>query len=179
MERTVILTCEQCGKSFDREPGHYRYHSEKHGLRVFCSRNCAYISRRTDNRTEEQRKADKREYDREYRAKNREKKKAYAKAYFQRTYDPVKAAIERKARMPQHVEYCRQPEYRAKKKVYDRQYRAERMYGAFAEAFLTLLAIDEEIISRTTRYDIRGANGTRNKTQERKRTYARAYSNQP
>ena len=89
-------------------------------------------------------KAEKAVYDREYRRKNRGWLKAKQAAYFQRTYDPVQAAIERKKRMPQHVEYCRQPAYRAWKKEYDRKLRASR-FGAFADAHEVLLLLKAEI----------------------------------
>lgn len=44
------------------------------------------------------------EYDRQYRKKNRARIKANKAAYFQRTYDPVKAAKERKKNMAAHKE---------------------------------------------------------------------------
>jgi hypothetical protein len=65
-------------------------------------------------------------------------------AYFQKTYDPVKAAIERKKRMPRHVEYCRSPEYRAKKREYDRARKLSR-FGEFSEAFEALEQLQKEI----------------------------------
>jgi hypothetical protein len=83
-------------------------------------------------------------YDREYRRKNRARLKAQKAAYFQRTYDPVKAAKERKKKMPQHVEYCRQPEYKAWKKKYDKQRRSKK-FGDFAEAHTLLVELLKEI----------------------------------
>ena len=83
-------------------------------------------------------------YDRTYRKKNRARMKAQKAAYHKRTYDPVKAAKERKKRMPHHVEYCRQPKYKAYKRGYDRQRRAN-MFGEFAEAFEALKALQREI----------------------------------
>lgn len=75
---------------------------------------------RSDRRwkTIEEKIALKAAYDRDYRKKNAVRIKADHAAYFQRTYDPVKAAIERKKKMPVHVEYCRQPIYRAYKQGY-------------------------------------------------------------
>ena len=84
------------------------------------------------------------EYDRKYRKKNRARLKAEKAAYFQRTYDPVKAAKERKKKMPAHVEYCRQPWYKAWKKKYDKQ-RRESKFGPFAEAYAMLLKLKKEI----------------------------------
>ena len=82
-------------------------------------------------------KKEKAAYDREYRKKNLAWIKAKKADYFQRTYDPVKAAKERKKRMPEHVEYCRQPKYRAYKRKYDRKRRASK-FGEFAEAYEAL-----------------------------------------
>ncbi len=42
----------------------------------------------------------------EYRRKNRAALKAKKAERHKRTYDPVKAAVVRKKRMPRHVEYC-------------------------------------------------------------------------
>lgn len=84
------------------------------------------------------------EYDRKYRKRNKERIKANHAAYFQRTYDPKKAAIKRKKTMPRHVEYCRQPEYKKKKKKYDRE-RREAVFGEFKDAYAVLLALKKEI----------------------------------
>lgn len=83
-------------------------------------------------------------YDKKYRKRNRERIKANHAAYFQLTYDPVKAARERKKRMPQHIEYCRQSKYKAWKREYDRQRRAKR-FGGFAPAYEVLKALQKEI----------------------------------
>jgi hypothetical protein len=83
-------------------------------------------------------------YDRKYREKNRERIKANKAAYFQGTYDPVHAAKERKKKMPQHVEYCRQPKYKAWKREYDRKRRAGR-FGEFALAYEALKDLTREI----------------------------------
>lgn len=83
-------------------------------------------------------------YDRKYRKKNRDRLRASKAAYFKRTYDPGKAAKERKKRMPQHVEYCRQPKYRAYKRRYDLKRRASA-YGQFADCYRLLLLLQAEI----------------------------------
>ena len=102
-----------------------------------------------------QKKKAKAEYDREYRKKNRAMLKAKRAAYFQRTYDPIKAAKERKKRMAQHVEYCRQPQYRAWKREYDKKRRASK-HGHFAQAQIALVELIKEIHrqmpDRETRY---------------------------
>lgn len=73
--------------------------------------------------------------------------------------------------MPYHVEYCRRPEYKVKKREYDLKYRAERQFGEFAEAFMVLSDIEREINDRATRYEIGRDNGTINKAQLRRRQY--------
>jgi hypothetical protein len=83
-------------------------------------------------------------YDRRYRKLNRERIRANHAAYFQRTYDPIKAAKERKKKMPEHVKYCRQLWYRAYKREYDRKRRANR-FGAFADAYKVLLQLVKEV----------------------------------
>lgn len=96
--------------------------------------------------TDAERKRKKADYDREYRSKNREllkrkKASAYAK------WGPLHREEERKARqkrMPKHVEYCRRPEYRRKKAVYDRQREAAK-YGEFAECSEILKVLMREI----------------------------------
>ncbi len=107
----------------------------------------------------------------EYRAKNFALIKGKKAAHFQRTYDPKKAAKERKKRMPLHVEYCRQPKYKEWKSKYDQQHRAKKYFGAFWESALIVMKLDEEILSRMSRYEVAAANGTINKSQKRKRAY--------
>lgn len=139
---------------------------------LFCNRVCFGLSRRK-NRTDAEKVALKAEYDRKYRAKNLASIKAKKAAYFKRTYDPVKAAAHRQTRMAYHVEYCRQPEYRKKKKAYDRKYCATRNYGQFAEAFLALTDLESEVFSRLPRAQVKYQNGATNKTQNRRRDYVR------
>jgi len=115
-----------------------------------------------------QKREEKRLYDIEYRAKNLEEILARKKEYHKRTYDPAKAAEVRKKRMPQHVEYCRQPKYKAWKREYDRKYRAAE-FGEFAEAYMLTLDLNREIKGRTTRHEIKYQNGCTNKAQRRKR----------
>lgn len=160
--------CAHCGKAAERPAGHVN-RSRRLGLRLFCGRRCSGLGRRDPNPpTKDERVAAKRAYDAAYRRKNRALLKAKKAAYFRRTYDPAKAAIERKARMPRHVEYCRRPEYKAYKRQYDRQHRA-REYGPFAEAFMLCIDLNREIKRRMTDYEIRTQNGTLNKIQARRR----------
>jgi hypothetical protein len=97
--------------------------------------------RKMDESLRKRRKA---AYDKKYRKRNWKRIQARHAAYFQRTYDPVQAAKERKKRMPYHVKYCRQPWYRAWKREYDRRRCAGR-FGAFAGAYKALLELLKEV----------------------------------
>lgn len=160
------FNCAHCGKQTDRPAGHVN-RSRANGLRLFCGRKCSGLAKR-HNKTAAQKKEEKRLYDLEYRAKNREMLKAKKHEYFKRTYDPVAAAVERKKRMPKHIEYCRRPEYRVKKQVYDRKRRAAE-YGEFAEAFQLTIDLNRAIRERAPRHEVKYQNGGTNKAQRRKR----------
>jgi hypothetical protein len=104
----------------------------------------------------------------EYRRKNRAALKAKKAAYYQRARDPEKERKRRKENMAQHVEYCRQPRYRAWKSEYDKRYRA-RGYGAFADAHMLAVTLNREIKQRMPRHEIYIQNETLNKRQSRSR----------
>ena len=104
---------------------------------LYCAGCCVWVQTMKDKKA-------KAEYDRKYRARNKKRIKANHAAYFQRTYDPKKAAVERKKNMPRHVEYCRQPKYRAWKKKYDRQRRMAKL-GDFKDAWTILQKLKKEI----------------------------------
>jgi len=165
----VKVKCAHCGKTSDK-PTSAVNRARKNGRPLYCNKRCAGLAR-CKHKTKAQKKEEKRLYDIEYRAKNRTKLKAKKAAYFQRTYDPKKAAVERKKRMSHHVEYCRRPEYRAWKKSYDRQYRAKKEYGDFWECHILAMEIRNEALSRASDYEIRLANETLNKATRRKRNY--------
>lgn len=158
--------CAHCKSTADRPSGHVNRARAK-GMKLFCSRRCFGLDRRK-NKTPAQKREEKRLYDIEYRAKNHDLLKTKKHEYFKRTYDPEKAAIERKKRMPLHVEYCRRPEYKAWKRDYDREYRAKE-YGAFAEAYQLTIDLNREIKERTSRHEIKYQNGATNKAQRRRR----------
>lgn len=169
--------CAHCGGEADRPTGHVN-RAIKSGNSLYCSRECSGLGRRK-GKTKEDRVAEKRAYDMEYRARNLDTIKAKKAAYYQRTHDPIREAEIRKERMPRHIEYCRRPEYREWKKTYDRQYRAVKHYGDYAECFLLVMDIREECLSRMSDYEIRLSNGTLNKSTQRKRDNERSYSNSP
>ncbi len=158
--------CAHCGKVADKAAGHVNRARER-GLNLYCGRKCSGLGRR-DGKTKAQRVAEKAAYDAAYREKNRGMLKAKKHERYLRTYDPVEAAVYRKQRMPLHVEYCRQPEYKKWKREYDRQYRAKE-FGVFAEAYLLSIDLNREIKGRMTNEEITQANGTQNKTQRRRR----------
>lgn len=175
----MIFNCAYCGKEGHRRSGEVN-RANRTGMNLYCDRECAGRGRRSlVVKSVDQQKAEKAAYDREYRERNREARKAQKAAYYKRTRDPIKEAEIRKSRMHLHVEYCRRPEYRGKKKIYDRQYRAKKFYGDFAECFLLTMAIRDECLSRMTDYEIRLEKGTLNKSQQRKRHDLRAYCNTP
>lgn len=163
-----LIKCDHCLKSFYRENAHIN-RSNKLGLKLFCSRECFGLNRRVE-KSIEQKKEEKRIYDEEYRRKNKDKLRAKKAEYFQRTYDPEKAAVERKKNMHRHVEYCRRPEYRAKKKVYDRKYKAKLNYGPLWEHQVLIMQIFDEV-NKHDRYRIKYDQGVLNKTQTRKREH--------
>lgn len=169
--------CAHCGEKADKPAGHVN-RARSQGRKLFCSRVCFGLDRRIE-KTDAQRKEEKRLYDIQYRARDVEDRKRRKAQYYQRTKDRVKEAEIRKRRMPQHVEYCRRPEYRQWKKTYDRQYRAHKQYGDFADCFLLVMEIRDECLSRMTDYEIRLEKGTLNKSLQRKRDYERTLRNSP
>ncbi len=158
--------CAHCGKTANKAAGHVNRARER-GLNLYCNRRCSGLGRRK-GKTKAQKVAEKKAYDAEYRQKNLEMLKAKKQEYHKRTYDPIKASVERKKRMPRHVEYCRQPAYRAKKREYDRKYRAAE-FGEFAEAYMLTMDLNREIKGRTTNAQIKYENGCTNKSQRRER----------
>jgi hypothetical protein len=167
------IRCAQCGKRTEKVSGQVT-RAKKIGARLFCDRWCFGASLRK-GKTKAQKVAEKRLYDMAYRTKNRQMLKAKKRAYFERTYDPRKAAVERKKRMHLHVAYCRQPRYKAWKRQYDQQYRAME-YGPFADAYLLAVNLNREIKSKATNYEIRIQNQTLNKKQARTRQGSEADS---
>lgn len=165
-ERGMTGLCHHCRKPHHQPPNQVN-RAMREGLRLFCGRRCAGLARRK-HKTKAQKVAEKRLYDAAYRVKNRDRLKLEKQAYFQRTYDPVKAAKERKKRMHLHVAYCRQPAYKLKKRAYDMK-RRDSEYGPFADAARLAIELTREILTRSTRYEIRRQNQTGNKTQNRRR----------
>ena len=131
-----------------------------------------------EEKAEAERKAAKSAYDAQRRIDLADRIKAEKAAWHKRTYDPVKAAEERKKTMARHVAYCRTPEYKAKKSEYDKRKKFEA-YGAFADAARLLEEVEREISARATRYEIYIANGryTRSAQQRRRELWQTIRSN--
>lgn len=162
--------CPQCGTEFEAKTGALN-RAQKIGAPLYCGRECAGLARRLKNPpTEAERKDAKRLYDARRRVEKADEIREKKREYFKRTYDPEKAAKERKLKMPRHVEYCRRPEYKAWKSDYDKRYRTRKEFGEFAEAALMLQDIEREIDQQATRYEIYRANGTLNKALMRRRS---------
>lgn len=171
----IDLRCAQCWAVFSARRGQHN-RAVGRGAREYCGRACAGIARRSAAAMPE-RVAAKALYDVAYRVQRAAEIKAAKAMRHKATYDPAKAAIERKARSAQHVEYCRRPEYVEWKRGYDREYRAEKYYGEFAECYLLAMDIRAECLTQASDEEIRRQAGTLNKSQQRKRDYARPYSN--
>ena len=160
---TIQFTCPQCGGIGEKYAGHYN-RAIKGGYKVYCSRVCSGIGRRS-NKTPEDRKAEKAEYDKRYRYYEKEGIKAKKAAAFKKDYaaNPEKYKQERKRKYAAHLKYLQSPEYKKWKHEYDQKYHAVKRYGEFAESFLLLKQIDKEndytkqqqfqdgLLSRTTK----------------------------
>jgi len=169
----VKLTCARdgCGGIFECRTGRYN-RAIQLGAPLYCSKACAGLARRrpTDV-TPDQLKAAKAAYDREYRAANRERLAQQKRDHYEANRQRILAEMAeyRKVRMPAHVEYCRKPEYRAKKRNYDAQRNAAE-FGEFGEAWRLLQDLEREIRSQASAYEVRVQQGyyTRN-AQKRRR----------
>jgi hypothetical protein len=174
----VKFTCPQC-RCFGEQAKGAVNRAAKRGAPVYCGRECAGLARRGSEKSQEQRKAEKSAYDARRRIEHGERIRAQKRAHHKATYDPVKAAEYRKQRMPYHVEYCRRPEYVEWKRDYDRQYRAEKEFGEFAECFMLIQDIRNECLSQQTDYEIRLSKGGIAKSQQRRRDYDRLVRKEP
>lgn len=159
--------CAYCKKWRDKPTGEVN-RARLIGAPLYCDRKHAGLARRS-NKTKTQKRAEKAAYDAVYREKNIEVITAKKAIHFQKTYDPVEAAKYRKKRMHLHIKYCQQPEYRLWKKGYDKQYKATKDYGPFAEVAILTTDLNRAIKERMTNHEIKWQNKTSNKTQFRDR----------
>jgi len=149
MARFVDIVCAWCGNVSPRRAADAQ-RAQRIGAPVYCNRACAGLKRRNGKSVEEKR-AEKRAYDGQYRERNRQILKAKKAAHYKRTADREKERQIRQKNMPRHVEYCRKPEYRAKKHQYDIQ-RCSAKYGEFAECHRLLVELQREIVARVPSY---------------------------
>jgi hypothetical protein len=163
------FTCAHCGKAATQSVSAVN-RARKIGAPLYCNKTCAGAARRA-NKTMAQKVEEKRIYDAARRIREADRLRVQKAAYHQRTYDPAKAAVVRAARMPRHIEYCRQPAYRAWKTEYDLRRRAAE-FGEFSEAYLLALEVNREIKQRMTRDEIYQERGRLNGSTKRKRAAA-------
>lgn len=169
----VTITCPTCGATAEKRAGHVN-RARRLGLAIYCGRACAGLARRC-NKTVAERRAEKRVYDMAYRERMGAALKAKRAAYYQNVTakNPERQRAIRKARMPKHVEYCRRPEYRAKKHEYDLR-RNAAAYGEFAEAFRLLKELEREIRVRVpSKYERLKARGYYDRAAQQRRRDAR------
>lgn len=172
------FNCAHCGKASLKETGHVN-RSVATGCKLYCSMKCSGLGRRK-NISSEQKKGAKRLYDLKYRAKNRERLCKEKMEFFRRDYaaNPEKYRKWRKARSAAHSEYCRRPEYMAKKHTYDRIRYAKEKFGDMWESHVLIMGIEEEVLKHMSKYEIGLKNKTLNKAQTRRRngTTKRSYA---
>lgn len=174
----ISITCPVCGRAAAKDTGAVN-RSRASGAPLYCSRACAGVGRRK-GKTVEQKKASKRAYDAQRRIEMADQIREMKASYYQRTHDREKEAAYRKANMGRHVEYCRGAEYRAWKREYDRAYRAKQEFGEFWECALLVLDIRNTALELAGGdYEIRLANGTYGKSQQRRRAYERLDREEP
>lgn len=166
----VSFACAYCGEEARKESGVVN-RARYNGAPLYCNRECAGYARRKPPKSVAQKKTEKAAYDAEYRVKNQELLRAKKAAYYRAHIDRDKEREVRKRRMPKHVEYCRRPEYRVKKKAYDRVHRSKKFYGPLWEVALLTQDIRNAVLEQATDYDIRLSKGGLSKSQKRKRAY--------
>jgi len=153
-----MFVCCHCKKTFIVKPNNRgsRNRSIKLGLPIYCSQTCTGLARRL-NESPEEKKAIKYWYDAflniSMTDEERELEELQRMVYFQWDYvrNPEKHRKRRQERMADHIEYCRQPEYKKWKKAYDEQYRAKQDYGDWWEAAIALKNLDKEIDYRESK----------------------------
>lgn len=163
--------CDHCGVELHKTPSAIN-RAIAIGAKLFCNRTCSGLARRVE-KTPEKKRAEKAAYDAQRRVALADKIKAEKRAWYLANRERLLADFAARRAQPgyykYHNAYCRRPEYVAEKREYDRHYRATKQFGDFAEAFLLLQDIEQEVEARATRYEIYMANGTINKAQTRKR----------
>lgn len=171
----MIIRCGYCGASVDKPTGAVN-RAVKGGKRLFCGFACSADAKRVDPAEKKRRLA---EYGKRRRAamggtikeQKRQWYQANAKAIHERHAAQMESDPEYRERHKECQRRCQEsPEWKAHKAEYDRRYRADRMYGEMADAYLILLMLDDEVERQEPdRVELYRQKGTLNKSQERKR----------
>lgn len=165
------MKCSYCKAELKHNPSRIN-RAVRSGLPLFCNRACFGLVHRLNNPpTLAEKKEAKRIYDQKYRLLDPEAMRAKKAKYYAENHDREKERIQRKARMPYHVAYCRQPEYVAKKREFDKQQRINK-YADYGEAWRILLDLEKEIRSRATKYERLVAKGYFNRSSIQRRREA-------
>jgi hypothetical protein len=164
----VKIICPYCNKESEVRTGCVN-RAKKLRVPIYCGRVCSGLARRV-NRTTEECKKIKADYDKArlngpLRDKILEEKRQYAKTEAGR----ASQKRNRTKRMPLHVEYCRQPQYKEYKKQYDKTRVAKQNYGEFWEASIVCNQLEEIILPE--KHEAKIQKGTYNKSQKRKRLW--------
>jgi hypothetical protein len=164
----VARKCPQCDREFFARASHVN-RAIKMLAPLYCGKACASAARRIEVDAETK-KALKAEYDSKRRDALADELKAQKRAHYEANRDRILARMVeyRKKRMPQHVEYCRRPEYKAYKVEYDKA-RNESEYGEWADAWRLLQDLEQEIRSQASAYERRVANGYYLRTAQKRR----------
>ena len=159
------VKCAYCGKKCEKSLGHYN-RAIKIKAKLFCGQRCFGLNRRLKI-TDAEKKRLKAEYDREYREKNEKRLKKGRHEWFVKDYaaNPEKYKKERQRKQKAHNEYCRRPAYKKRKKKYDQQYRAKKLYGKYWESSVALRQLADVVDNRQAKRDQK----IFNKSQKRKR----------
>lgn len=121
------IKCNHCGNECDKPTGHVN-RSLKNGNKLYCSRECSSIARRS-GKTDEQKRKEKAEYDKKYKKKNSKRIQKNRSVYYEKNKEKILQASRdyrnNDEYRKKHAEYCRRPEQRAKEKIN----RRKRVYG--------------------------------------------------
>lgn len=156
--------CGSCGATVRQSRGSIN-RAVRDGKPLYCDRVCAGLARRISSSQKKRKKA---LYDARLRTEKAAEISARKRYYYQRTRNPETGRERRRANMERHVEYCRQPAYKAAKTEYDQERRAKE-YGPYGDAYLLLLDLEREIRSRATSYERRKARGYYTRTAQQRR----------
>jgi hypothetical protein len=178
----MIITCAHCGGKAAKPTGEVN-RAAKACLKLYCGMGCGNIGRRNPNKpTGDAFRVAKAEYDRRRREKKGDELRLKRKEKYHSDLAtcPEKIRAEQKrnrdSRKNEHLEYCRHPEYREWKAKYDKNFRAKKTYGPFADAFLILQDVESEVLSRASRYQLDLEAGKLCKSIKRKREYDKTIS---